>query len=420
MKGFHYYLCRRLGGRMEISMNPLKYLRKHGVKHAWDVFYRYKADLIIQKAMRPFLKNKSLQDMIILESHNDFDCNGGALYDYLITNGYNEKYKLVWLLKHPEEIKRELPHNVVWVAQYKPGFRKNYYKWVAKYLLADQDCEMKLRDEQISVYTTHGSVALKQCRGLMCLPSDINYCLTASDFYAPIDAYQFMWDYPNDKPVVLGFPVHDVFYSDITGDLAKITKQMYEKTILWMPTFRKARFNARNDSTKDQPFGIPLFYTESDLKEFNKFLKIRNILVIIKLHPKQDIRDIRIADYSNICVLTGDSVKKLDIDNYRLMKDVDALISDYSSAAYDFLHANKPLAYDLSDLNEYKLGLVVEDPHEMMAGHEVRSIKDLYQFIESVYSGQDVFHDERQELLKKIYKYHDGNSCKRLVEFLGL
>lgn len=36
----------------------------------------------------------------------------------------------------------------------------------------------------------------------------------------------------------------------------------------------------------------------------------------------------------NISNLTGDTVKQLDIDNYRLLKDADALISDYSSIVY--------------------------------------------------------------------------------------
>lgn len=401
-------------------MNPFNYLKKNGIKHAWDVFYQYKIDLILQKIMKPFFKNKPLQDVIVIESHNDFDSNGGALYDYLILNGYNQKYKIVWRIKHPENIKRELPYNVEWVSQYKPGFRKNYYKWVAKYLLADQDCEAKLRKDQISVYQTHGSVALKQCRGLIHLPKDLNYCLTASDFFAPIDAYQLMWDYPNDKLMILGFPIHDVFYNNTKGDIEKITEQIYEKIILWMPTFRKARYSSRNDSTREQPFGIPLIYTEEDFEAFNRFLEVRNTLVVIKLHPKQSLRDIEIVDRSNIRILTGSSVKELGIDNYRLMKDVDALISDYSSVAYDFLHANKPLAYDFSDLNDYKLGLVIDNPHEMMAGHEIENIDDLYQFIELIYRGEDVFYEQRQTLIKKIYKYQDGDSCKRLVEFLKL
>lgn len=51
-----------------------------------------------------------LQDVIILESHNDFDSNGGAFYDYLIENGYNKKYKIVWFLRN--KCPQHLPENV--------------------------------------------------------------------------------------------------------------------------------------------------------------------------------------------------------------------------------------------------------------------------------------------------------------------
>lgn len=86
----------------------------------------------------------------------------------------------------------------------------------------------------------------------------------------------------------------------------------------------------------------------------------------------QDISDLKIKSVSNIRVLTGNDVKKLTVDNYRLMKDCDALISDYSSAAYDFLQCNKSIAYDFSDIQDYKLGLSVDNPEDYMAGHYIK------------------------------------------------
>ena len=40
-------------------------------------------------------KHKPLKNFIIIESHNDFDCNGGALYNYLLKNEYDKKYRTV-------------------------------------------------------------------------------------------------------------------------------------------------------------------------------------------------------------------------------------------------------------------------------------------------------------------------------------
>ena len=55
------------------------------------------------------------------ESHNDFDSNGGAFYNYLIQNEYNKKYKIVWLIKHKESLNVQLPKNVAYVMQYNAG-----------------------------------------------------------------------------------------------------------------------------------------------------------------------------------------------------------------------------------------------------------------------------------------------------------
>ena len=102
------------------------------------------------------------------------------------------------------------------------------------------------------------------------------------------------------------------------------------------------------------------------------------------------------------------------------MKDCDALISDYSSAAYDFLQCNKPIAYDFSDVEDYKLGLVVEDPKDYLAGHFIKELKDLFVFIDDISIESDPYYNERQILRKKIFDFYDGDNCKRAVELLHI
>ena len=99
-------------------MKIVSYLKKNGLKHTFDVIYMYKIDIIIQKVIKVFFGRKPLQDIIVIESHNDFDCNGGAFYNYLIKNEYNKKYKIVWAIKHPEGVSHVLPENVDWYAAY--------------------------------------------------------------------------------------------------------------------------------------------------------------------------------------------------------------------------------------------------------------------------------------------------------------
>ena len=187
-----------------------------------------------------------------------------------------------------------------------------------------------------------------------------------------------------------------------------------------MPTFRKGGGYGRQDSTQIGDLGIPLIKNKIEYQELNDYLKKLNILLILKLHPKQDLSDLEVEEMTNIRILTGTTVKELGVDNYRLMKDCDALISDYSSAAYDFLQCNKPIAYDFSDVEDYKLGLVVEDPKDYLAGHFIKELKDLFVFIDDISIESDPYYNERQILRKKIFDFYDGDNCKRAIELLHI
>lgn len=202
--------------------------------------------------------------------------------------------------------------------------------------------------------------------------------------------------------------------------MSKITNKEFTKTILWMPTFRKTIGFNRNDSLKEYPTGIPIFEDINQVEELNKYLAQKNILLIIKIHPTQDLTKIKLKSYSNIIVLDGNKVKELDVDNYRLMKDTDALISDYSSVTFDYLHLNRPIAYTLDDKDEYKNGFIVENPETLMAGPQLFTIEDFYSFIMDVAKENDSYAARRKKLFDTVFKYHDGNSCQRLSKHMRI
>lgn len=400
-------------------MNVIKYLKRKGVKGAIETIYKYKIDLCIQKCLSPFLKHKKLQNIIVIESHNDFDSNGGMFYDYLIENKYNEKYKIVWSLKHLESVPQPLPKNVEWFAAYKPGIKKNYYKWIGKYFTFDNDCLKKLRKDQTSIYFGHGGFGLKNCKGYIKLPNELDYVAMPSHYLTEVFSDQLMLDRNDSRLCYIGFPYVDNFYNK-NGDLCKIITMSYKKVILWMPTFRKGGGYDRQDSESIGALGIPLIKDLEEYNKLNEFLKENNSLLILKIHPMQSLDELKIESRSNIVILTGDTVKKLGVDNYRLMKDCDALISDYSSAAFDYLQCNKPIAYDFSDIQNYKIGLCVKNPDEYMAGSYIECFDDMIIFIQEILDGRDRFYEKRQTLRERIFDYYDGNNCKRAVEFLGI
>ncbi|MBQ1843024.1 MAG: CDP-glycerol glycerophosphotransferase family protein, partial [Lachnospiraceae bacterium] len=123
---------------------------------------------------------------------------------------------------------------------------------------------------------------------------------------------------------------------------------------------------------------------------------------------------------SNIIVLDGKSVKQYGVDNYRLMKDTDALITDYSSVACDYLHLDRPIGYTLDDEADYRLGFLVNPPEKLMAGEKIYNYDQLIDFISGIVANKDLYKTARHELFDKCFKYHDGKSCERLAEFLHL
>ena len=102
------------------------------------------------------------------------------------------------------------------------------------------------------------------------------------------------------------------------------------------------------------------------------------------------------------------------------MPCVDALISDYSGAAYDYLQLDRPIAYVLDDMDSYKNGFVVQDIHSLIAGQEVYNINDLEKFINDVANNQDPYKNKRRKIRNYIHEYHDQNASKRLAKLLKI
>lgn len=396
------------------------YIKEYGLKKTCRDIYEYQIDKFYLKIIKVIFKNKELQNTIIIESHNDFDCNGGAFYEYLIDKHYNKKYKIVWLIKHKEFVPKKLPKNVLCYQLFAPSFMKMYYEWVAKYYITDCYIEHKKREEQTAVHCTHGAVGLKDVTGLCDIPDCVDYILFPSDrLHAKVLAGQYRLPYPNKRFLHIGYPVHDIICGKSNGEIKKITDKEYDKVILWMPTFRKS-ITSRNDSTSSCDMGVPLIEDMESYEKLNEYLKSRNVLMIIKIHPKQDITTMGIYNMSNIVVLTGEDVKRLKIDNYRLIKDSSALISDYSSIVYEYLLLDRPVAYVFSDLSSYKLGLCVDNLEEYLAGPVIENYEEMIGFIKDVVDNRDLYAKSREILSQKLFDYTDGKCCERLADFLKL
>ena len=144
--------------------------------------------------------------------------------------------------------------------------------------------------------------------------------------------------------------------------------------------------------------------------------------MIIKLHPFQDRSEVFCEGCSHIHLIENEDLVEQDIPINRLLGQADALISDYSSAAVDFMLLDKPIAFMLEDVKEYEKsrGFVFENIREWIPGKEVFTFEDVCAFIEEVASGQDKTKKRRQDLRSRMHKYSDDKNCQRILEAFGI
>ena len=397
-------------------LNPLAYLKEKGPRRAFQVIWRFKLPRLQVAIVSRLTRNRPLDDKIVIESHNDFDCNGGAFYDWLIESGCNERLKLVWRLYH--DAPASLPENISCVPVYGPSWRKAWAVCTARWLTADCTVVDKVRDDQVSVYMTHGGFGLKNCHGMITIPRTVDYVLSSSPSFDGWTRWIYEIESSDSQLVHVGFPSLDRLYTRRHSRRYRPDGQG-RKTILWMPTFRQAEDGIRADSSGLYPYGVPLIRDEEMLSRLASVLELADVRLVIKLHPKQNLSMLSEIMPTGIDFVTGASIKEQAFDNYDLMLDADAMIGDYSAAIYEYLVLDRPVAFVLSDLEEYRLGLV-EHAERYMAGSKIYDFADLERFIFEVANGTDSSKGERETLLDHLYEPATGDSCERVAALLGI
>lgn len=99
------------------------------------------------------------------------------------------------------------------------------------------------------------------------------------------------------------------------------------------------------------------------------------MVIIVKLHPFQRRERVNCDGFSNIVLIENEDLERMDIPVNRILGKADALISDYSSAAVDYLILDRPIGFLLEDVEEYgnSRGFVFDPVREWLPGEELSS-----------------------------------------------
>lgn len=193
-----------------------------------------------------------------------------------------------------------------------------------------------------------------------------------------------------------------------------------KKYILWLPTLRQSKNVKRNDVRHTAPLGIPLIKSKEELERLDKYLGKAGVRLLIKPHPHQDLSVYKIDDHKNIVFLLQDMLDRYDFTIHSLMRETAGLISDYSSAAFDYMLLDHPIAYTVDDMEDYTIGFTVEDPFAYMPGAKLYTCEDMMHFIDDVRNGKDPYARERRKVRDYIHQYQDDKNSERFLQIMGM
>ena len=352
-----------------------------------------------------------MKNVILFESNPDFCDNTRAVFDRMIELRWNNKYRLVWFVINKEEFSDIEIKNVYFISN-KQKIRIVYYQFFSKYII---DCNRYIRKrnkKQIRIHLTHGT-PLKYVKSYCDLAGDMDYLIQISDFFTSYNEKIFNID--KSEIISTGFPRNDIL-------LNKNNKYIFynnikrKKTICWLPTYRNHKDHS--DGKIVFPFGIPTINDITELQKLNEILKKEEILLVIKLHPAEDIRFIKKYDFSNIKLTNDKLISQKHLTIYHYLSNVDALITDYSSVYYDFLLTDKPIGLSIPDKNEYCKNntLIFSDFENNIVGEYIYNFNDLINFIKHVSSNTDIAYKDRMIMKKKYHQFFDTNSSDRVIK----
>lgn len=389
---------------------------------------------------RWIFKKMKLKDIIVFRSGLnkysqpwEYADNARALFEYMLDNGLNEKYKLVWAVKYPKDFKNLTRNKNVKVISYDWEVTANiflalyyqYYIYRAKYFFFTETCTWLRysRKEQTLVNLWHGCGIKGRKAKTEPTGTHYDYMTVNSPLYAEIHAKEYGCDI--DQMLITGLPKQDWLFMDLPVKLDTLLNlPSSRKYVFWLPTFRMAQkgFEALNEYRIEGETGLPILESLELMDKLDQKLNELDLCLIIKLHPLQsDFRRPNIK-YRKIRVLTNDDMIKIGYPINRLLSQADALISDYSSAAIDYLLLDRPMAFTLDDLEEYKesRGFNFEDVHEYLPGVEIYDYEEFENFFIDISNDLDLGKEKREKLINVLHSYKDGKNCERIIKYFKL
>ena len=405
------------------------------------IYYYLNRENEIEFGYRERYKDTPLEKIIVFRSgphasqyvHGmDYGDNARALFEYMLDMRLNERYELVWIVKDPEEFIRfkDIPNvnfiSFEWAVNGTHEQMDEYYRvmCLAKYVFFTDayGFARNSRADQIRIQLWHGCGFKTRVNFTRC---EKRYELMPVIGSAYKKIHERIYGLRDDQVIVTGYPKDDWLFHPVKESFSELfDAPEASRYIMWMPTFREAKGHLANlnEYRIGGQTGLPVADSYDKLQRLNDLLVSKNAVIIVKLHPFQKRDRVNCEGCSNIVLIENDDLDRLDIPVNRLLGKADALISDYSSAAVDYLILDRPIGFLLEDLEEYgnSRGFVFEPIRDWLPGAELFTFEDMMCFVSGVADGRDFSKEKRQRVRKEMHSFSDDKSSERLVKYLRI
>lgn len=364
---------------------------------------------------------------VLFASKPSFSDNSKALYDYLQVQNTGRKMRFIWLIPSTDIVPEGLPTNtnvVIRETFYHKGLplKALYEVLTCRYLFFTHGSPFQTvskRDGQTVVNLWHGcgykDIQKSQRTFIEENPFDVG--IVPGNVF--VGAKSKFWGCEKAKVLPIGYPRYDLLKLESPSAKTYVDQLRLsaKKLIVWMPTMRNTGMNIYPEEQICWSFDLPLLESMEQLQKLNLFCIEHNIAICIKRHPSQVSYSCEKENFSNIHFVSNVDLQNNGVDLYAMLRYTDALISDYSSVAIDYLLLDKPIAFALDDFEQYKeaRGFVFEDPLKYMPGHHLYTFEDMLTFIDDVARGNDPYKADRAAIMPEVHNPCE-NYCERVWE----
>jgi len=372
---------------------------------------------------------KSEKKVMFYESTPDY-MNNYELMRYMVDNNYDEKYKIYYFPNIKEECRLDNKYQRV---NFSNNLLLAFYLFITTRVvfLDTGNMRMKPSKKQAVIYMDHGlpfKLAGKLTKTFdKTFPKDlimpVNYFPSSSENFD--EMYCEAYNITPKQLLRCGRPRTDALYKK-SNNLHKvgIEKTKYEKVIMWMTTYRVTN-NGRTFDTKEENWSatnLPILTDMHKIRQINDILKVKNYLLVIKIHASSVFDENSIQELSNIRLLVDKDIVDKGIQIYDILKDFDALVTDYSSVFFDFSIVNKPMIFITDDFEDFNNlhGFFFDKPFDFMPGPKVNTYEELIKEISLIDDNEKDYLREREELRTYCHYFQDGKDSKRVLDLLGV